>query len=239
MTRRGVLLLAALVVLAGCLSPGVGVAAAPAGVSAETLDAAGFVGPAPRPVNVSVPVGVGPVVVNANVTSHVVVYADADSGVFANETATDGRDDAATPANATPTTLVVLSIPGFRTFGVTLNPLTRRPDPAIVKRVADLLDQVPGATAANVSGEVAVVESREMAVLGRQTTVTTYAGNRTGATRLTLATVEHEGDVLVLVGTHDGDGAAADRLVDLMTRVEHPADLTGNLPENRTRPPAQ
>jgi hypothetical protein len=241
MTRRGALLLVALAATAGCLSPALGVSAAPAGVPNETLDAAGFVGPAPRPVNVSVPVGVGPAVVNANVTSHVVVYADADSAVFANATALPGGDASAPPANATPTTLVVLSTPGFRTAGVTLNPLTRRPDPAMVERVADLLADVPGAPAATVSGEVTAVERRDLTVLGRPTRVTTYAGNRTGATRLTLATVEHGCDVLVLVGTHDGDGAAADRLVDLMAHVDHPSDATGNLPENRTRPgaPAQ
>lgn len=237
MNRRGAVLLALLVALAGCLSPGVGVTAAPAGVPAETLDDAGFVGPAPRAVNVSVPVGVGPIVVNANVTSHVAVYADAESDVFANGTGGGGGDDSAAsdaPANATPTALVVLSTPGFRTAGVTLNPLTRPPDPAMVERVTDLLDQVPGAPAANLSGEVRAVDSRDLTVLGRETRATTYAGNRTGAARLTLATVEHEGDVVVLVGVHDGP--AADRLVGLMTRVDHPADLTGNLPENASRP---
>lgn len=231
MTRRGTLLLALLVGLAGCLSPGVGVGAAPAGVPADGLDDAGFVGPAPRAVNVTVPVGVGPIVVNANVTSHVAVYADANADVFATETAARGRE-AATPANATPTTLVVLSTPGFRTAGVTLNPLARRSDPATVERVVDLLDQVPGVPVADLSGEVRAVDSRDQTILGRETTVTTYAGTRVGATRLTLATVEHDGDVVVLVGT--GDGSTA-RLVDLMTRVEHPANLAGNLPENRTR----
>ena len=204
---------------------------------ADGLDDAGFVGPAPRAVNVTVPVGVGPIVVNANVTSHVAVYADANSDVFANETAARGRD-AATPANATPTTLVVLSTPAFRTLGVTLNPLARRPDPAMVERVPRLLDEVPGAPAANLSGEVGVTDRHERTVLGRQTAVTTYAGSRTGATRVVLVTVEHEGDVVVFVGTHDG-GAAADRLVDLMTRAEHPADLAGNLPTNESRPPTQ
>jgi hypothetical protein len=235
MRRRGTILLALLVGLTGCLSHGIGGGAAPAGVPADALDDAGFVGPAPRAVNVTVPVGIGPVVVNANVTSHVVLYADANADVFTNGTAVGGGAAAASPpANETPTTLVVLSTPGFRTAGVTLNPLTRRPDPAMVKRIADITDQVPGFPRADLSGEVHAVNSSEQTILGRVATVTTYAGTRSGVTRLTLATVEHDGDVVVLVGTHNGDGSTA-QLVDLMTRVEHPADVAGNLPtETRT-----
>ncbi|WP_396610287.1 DUF6517 family protein [Haloferax sp. S1W] len=221
---RSAIALAFVVVLSGCLG-GATFSAEPATIPAAAYEAHGYVHGNTTLVPLSQRVGIGPV--SRTVGAEVWV-----SG-YSKTTA----DDAVTG-------LAVISSPNVEVVGQSVNPLASLGNRELVRAGLDLLTDAQ--TLGNISevNGLREVDAQPVTMLGTEAELVTYAatvvvepGETTvdgetvpheGGTvdvRIHLATVEHDGDVIVVVAVHGADVNERDAIVELAGAVEHPGTV--------------
>ena len=210
--------------LAGCLGgeDGYRFDAEPASVPAASLSAAGYEGAEPESFSIDEGIDVPVVDGRVSVTTWVAGYENASRGA----------------------SLFVASTPNATVAGRSVNPLVRADDVELLRRLLDRGDD--GVDGDDVD-ELAERASRTVAILGQETTVTTFEaqvdldvdgdvsvegtdgsdgeGDEIGEGAVPafvhVATVEHRDDVVLLVGTHPKSVDEAETLASLMADVEH------------------
>ncbi|MGZ0748637.1 DUF6517 family protein [Haloparvum sp. AD34] len=203
MQPRAIAALAVVVLLAGCTGGALSFAASPATVDEAALDEANYTGQAPEQVTINETVEVAGMSKQVSATTWTASYA----------------------ANDTPATLVVASTPDATVAGQSVNPIARLTGKELLQRVAQEIgnrDQVD-------LEDVEVVQRENREILGTQTEVTTFA--TTASTeqgdvpiRIHLASVSHQGDVVVLVGVHPEEVDERSTQLRLMEAAEHQGD---------------
>lgn len=203
MQPRAIAALAVVVLLAGCTGGALSFSASPASVDEAALESANYTGQAPEQVTVNETVEVAGVSRQVTATTWTASYA----------------------ANDTPATLVVASTPDATVAGQSVNPIARLTGKELLQRVAQEIgnsDQVD-------LEDVEVVQRENREILGQETEVTTFA--TTASTeqgdvpiRVHLASVSHEGDVVVLVGVHPEAVDERSTQLTLMEAAEHQGD---------------
>ncbi|MFC5277312.1 DUF6517 family protein [Halorubrum rubrum] len=128
--------------------------------------------------------------------------------------------------------LLVASTPNARVAGRSVNPLVGADDAELLRR---LLERGDGGVDGEDVGDLEEVGTETRSILGSETTVTTFATEVRFETAddapidaegsvpalVHVATVEHEGDVLVLVGVHPRAVEEGETQGALMEAVEH------------------
>jgi hypothetical protein len=204
MERRGILLVAALVALSGCVGFATGseplnVSSDPVGVEDGALEAAGYerAGGGVQQVNQTVEFANQERRVKAEL--HVATYVETPEN--ANET-----------ANLTAVTLV--SAPGVEVAGVSIDPLSVLPEDFVFTLIEQRVGEFDGAE----------LGTREVTMLGNETTATRYrlSSGEGRPVNVERVSVTHEGDLVIALvaypeGTEPGN---ADRL---LSGVSHPA----------------
>lgn len=203
MQPRAIAALAVVVLLAGCTGGALSFSASPASVDEAALESANYTGQAPEQVTINETVEVAGVSRQVTATTWTASYA----------------------ANDTPATLVVASTPDATVAGQSVNPIARLTGKELLQRVAQEIgnsDQVD-------LEDVEVVQRENREILGQETEVTTFA--TTASTeqgdvpiRVHLASVSHEGDVVVLVGVHPEEVDERSTQLTLMEAAEHQGD---------------
>lgn len=203
MQSRAIAALAVVVLLAGCTGGALSFSASPASVDEAALETANYTGQEPEQVTINETVEVAGVSRQVTATTWTASYA----------------------ANDTPATLIVASTPDATVAGQSVNPITRLTGKELLQRVAQEVgnsDQVD-------LEEVEVVQRENREVLGTGTEVTTFA--TTASTeqgdvpiRIHLASVSHQGDVVVLVGVHPEEVDERSTQLTLMEAAEHQGD---------------
>ncbi|RDZ65392.1 hypothetical protein C5B90_03230 [Haloferax sp. Atlit-12N] len=225
---RTALALALIVALAGCLG-GLGgsttFAAQPATIPPSAYEAHGYVHGNSTVVPLSYDVGVGPASRSVGAEVWVSGYSK-----------TTDDDDI--------TALVVVSSPNAEVAGQSVNPLSNLGNRELVATGLDLLaDAQALGNVPEVNG-VREVGARNVTMLGSKTELVTYAGTveveagetavdgetvayegGTAEVRLHLATVEHDGDVVVLLAVHGADVDESEAVAALAGAVEHPGTV--------------
>lgn len=200
MQPRSLVALAVVVLLAGCTGGALSFSASPATVDEAALEEANYTGQEPEQVTINETVEVGGMSKRVTATTWTAGYA----------------------ANETPGTLVVASTPDATVAGQSVNPITRLTGKELIQRVAQEIgnsDQVD-------LEDLEVVQRENREILGTETEVTTFA--TTASTeqgdvpiRVHLASVSHEGDVVVLVGVHPEEVDERATQLELMEAMEH------------------
>jgi len=203
MQRRALVGLVAVVLLAGCTGGALSFSASPATVEADALAAADYAGGPPEQVTVNESVEVGGASRQVTATTWTATY----------------------DANGTPASLVVASTPDATVAGQSVNPLARLSGRELLERLAQEVDNAGGVDLQDLE----VVEREEREVLGTRTEVTTFA--TTASTeqgdvpvRIHLASVSHEGDVVVLVGVDPEEVDERSTQLELMAAANHTGD---------------
>jgi hypothetical protein len=240
MNVRVVAAVALLVALAGCLGPLASFDSSPAAVASDAADAEGYGLLAASDVPLIVPLYFGPIGGDVRVTGYVTVYGavpDAsgnDSAATTGGTAEPegtGADAADVDPAAGDAVLFVLSTPDEEVFGLSANPFAHLSNQELLTTVVGTASDLNADLGVGSVANLRVTGSTAHPVLGSTVDVVSYDGtlvaeNGTGtAVRLHLATVRHEGDVVVVVGLHgdgEGDDDARDALLRLVSAVEHP-----------------
>ena len=222
MHRRGLLAAIAAstsVAVAGCAGGEDGsyeYDAAPARVSSEAASDAGYEGEEPESFTIEQEFDVAGVNAQVSATTWVAGYENQENG----------------------SALFVASTPDAAVGGQSVNPLVRADDAELIRR---LLEQ---AGERGIGGEGTDVEAEDIesrgsetrTVLGQETEVSVLettmnaaveaGNNQSGSTEdvpvfLYVATVQHDGDVVALVGVHPTAIDARDAVLSLMEQVEH------------------
>jgi len=203
MKPRSLVALAVVVLLAGCTGGALSFSASPATVDEAALERANYTGQEPEQVTINETVEVAGVSRQVTATTWTASYA----------------------ANDTPATLLVASTPDATVAGQSVNPITRLTGKELLERVAKEVGNTDGVDFEDI--EVVQRENRE--ILGTQTEVTTFA--TTASTdqgevpiRIHLASVSHEGDVVVLVGVYPEKVDERSTQLKLMEAVQHQGD---------------
>lgn len=203
MQPRAILAVVAVVLLAGCTGGALSFAASPATVDEAALDEANYTGQAPEQVTINETVEVGGMSKRVTATTWTTGYS----------------------ANETTASLLVASTPDATVAGQSVNPITRLTGKELLQRVAQEVgnsDQVD-------LEDLEVVQRETREILGTETEVTTFA--TTASTeqgdvpiRIHLASVAHEGDVVVLVGIHPEEVDERATQLKLMEATQHDGD---------------
>lgn len=203
MQHRAIAAVVAVVLLAGCTGGALSFSASPATIDEAALEDANYTGQAPEQVTVNETVEVAGMSKQVTATTWTAGYS----------------------ANETPATLVVASTPDAKVAGQSVNPITQLTGKELLERVAQEVGNTDGVNFEDI--EVVQRESRQ--ILGTQTEVTTFA--TTASTdqgevpiRIHLASVSHEGDVIVLVGVHPERVDERATLLELMEATQHDGD---------------
>ncbi|MFC6723980.1 DUF6517 family protein [Halobium palmae] len=209
------LLLATLVVLAGCTGTLVDAKASPATVPADAYETAGYVHGNTTAVPLTYPVGKFGVTPDVKVTSYVSGYSKSVEG------ADGGSNDTAA--------LLVVSTPNARIAGQSVNPFAHATNAELSERAFRLLDRVKGTSEYGELGDLREIDRGEQAVLGDSVEVVTFAASATidgNATevRIHVLSVEHGDDVVVALGVHEVGFDESAALRGLMERIEHEVD---------------
>lgn len=180
----------------------------PAAVHADGLESAGYTETGPEKYAMEDSESV----VEISVTNWAAVYHDG------------GSDSTAEPAS-----LVVLSTPDARLGDRSLNPMTQLSDPELAATALTRLDRFEDDDLT----DIRQVDEERRTILGTVATVRTYTATDSGADTdsgsllVHQAIVEHQGDVVVIVGVHPESTDERETQLSLMEAVEHPLDETG------------
>lgn len=224
--RRNALLtvaVAAMVALSGCLAvvesaarEGVVVDSAPAEVSPAGLSATGYVELNSTDVTVAPPLPLVPPDRGVRVQAWVAVYGKGLPG--ADGDPTTAVEPASSPAALEEASVVtVVSMSALESGPVALNPLVYATEPRLLTSVAPLLTFAEFWLTGNLV-DLTVTGSDPVTVLGQETSVTRLAGRLETPTgesvdvSLSLVSVVHEGDLVVVLGVLPGrsDGTDAE-----------------------------
>ncbi len=200
MRTRIVAALAVVVLLAGCTGGAYSFESSPADVPEDALADAGYEDAEPEPFTINESIEVAGVSADVTATSWTATYPNPDRQ----------------------SSLVVASTPDATVAGQSVNPVVRLSNEELLQRVLSQAEQAGGPNASDVE----VVGSETRTVLGAETEVTTFATTtqvegEDVPLRVHLATVAHEGDVVVLVGVHPAAVDEKATLLDLMESVDH------------------
>ncbi|OYR43761.1 DUF6517 family protein [Halorubrum sp. Eb13] len=222
MHRRGLLAAIAAstsVAVAGCAGGEDGsyeYDADPARVPSEAASDAGYEGEEPESFTIEQEFDVAGVNAQVSATTWVAGYENQENG----------------------SALFVASTPDAAVGGQSVNPLVSADDAELIRRLLEQADQ------RGIGGEGTDVEAEDIenrgsetrTVLGQETEVSVLettinaavenGNNQSGSTEdvpafLYVATVQHDGDVVALVGVHPTAVDARDTLLSLMEQVEH------------------
>lgn len=196
-----------LVVTAGCSGTLVEVAASPATIPDDPLEAAGYDHATTTEVPVTYPVG--PSVVAQNLTTRTWVSAYVKS--------TDGNDTAV---------LVLYSSPNVEVAGTSVNPLGQLSNRELVRFVLDRVGDLRTLGGVEQVTDLRIVGEREVSMLNTTTRFASYAGTAVVDDRrvdvvVNVAVVEHGGDVVVAVGLHEATMAETGTQAALLEDVVH------------------
>ncbi|ELZ84164.1 hypothetical protein KU306_09055 [Haloferax larsenii] len=226
--------LAFVVLFSGCLGGATTFTAEPATIPASAYESHGYVHGNSTLVPLGQRVGVGPV----SRTVGVEVWVSGYSKTTADEDVTG---------------LAVISSPNVRVAGQSVNPLASLGNRELVGAGLDILSDVQALGNVSEVNGLREVDSRPVTMLGEETELVTYAGTvvvEPGETtvdgesvtheggsvdvRIHLATVEHEGDVIVVIAVHGADVDETDAVEALASAVEHPGTVerTGEFGES-------
>ncbi|KAB1192062.1 hypothetical protein GJR96_00840 [Haloferax sp. MBLA0076] len=222
---RPALALAFVVVLAGCLGGTTTLSAEPATIPAAAYESHGYVHGNSTVIPFAYEVGVGP----ASRTVGVEMWASGYSKTTAD-------DDV--------TVLLVLSSPNREVAGQSVNPLANLGNRELVGTGLELLSDAQALGNVPEVNGLREVGARDVTILGEETELVTYTGTvvvEPGETTvdgeavayeggsaevlLHLATVEHDGDILVVLAVHGADGDEMDAIAALASAVEHPGTV--------------
>ncbi|KAB1189039.1 MULTISPECIES: DUF6517 family protein [Haloferax] len=220
--------LAFVVILAGCLGGTTTISAEPATIPSSAYETHGYVHGNSTVIPLSYNVGVGP----ASRTVGVEMWA---SG-YSKTTADDDIADI--------TGLLVLSSPNREVAGQSANPLANLGNRELVGAGLELLSDAQALGNVPEVNGLREIEARPVTILGEETELVTYAGTvvvEPGETtvdgesvaydggsaevRVHLATVEHEGDVIVVLAVHGAEVDESDAIAALAGAVEHPGTV--------------
>lgn len=198
MNSRVLLAVVLVVVTAGCTGGGFAFDASPATVSDDALDEAGYDGEPPEAHTVNETIEVAGMNADVTATTWTAVYSD-DQGA----------------------SLVVVSTPNAEIAGQSLNPLTRLSNRELVERALDQLDNADAEIK-----DVREVDSEQRSILGQDVEVITYLATAESDhgemdVNLHLATVQHEDDVVIVVGIHPEQFDERTTILDLMEAIQH------------------
>ena len=197
------------VLLAGCTGTLAAFEASPASIPDAALEPLGYVHGNTTAVPLTYPVGFAGLSRDVTVTSHVSGYS---------KTTADG--DVAV--------LAVLSTPNVDVAGRSVNPFAHLSNRDLTARTLAALDRAQGLSEYGEVGDLREVDVRGGTLLGSPVDVVTYSGTVTvegeaTEARFVVASVEHGGDVVTVVGVHAAEFDETDNLVALTERVEHDA----------------
>lgn len=222
MHRRGLLAAIAAstsVAVAGCAGGGNGsyeYDADPARIPSEAASDAGYEGEEPESFTIEQEFDVAGVNAQVSATTWVAGYENPDNG----------------------SALFVASTPDASVGGQSVNPLVRADDAELIRRLLEQANQ-RGIGGEGTSVDAEDIESRgseTRTVLGQEVEVSILettinaeidAGNgQSGSVEdvpvyLYVATVQHDGDVIALVGVHPTAVEAGESVLSLMEQVEH------------------
>ncbi|WP_410765291.1 DUF6517 family protein [Haloferax sp. DFSO60] len=219
------LALVVIVVLAGCLGGATTLSAEPATIPATAYESHGYIHGNTTEVPISQEVNVGPA--SRDVRANVWI-----SGY-------------SRPSNGTELTAVtVISSPNVEVAGQSVNPLATLGSRELVSTGLSLFAQAQSTANAPELNNIREVGSQDVTILERETELVTYEGTVTiepgertvdgeqvqyeggeATVRIHVATVEHDGDVIVvfaLTGTGSGE---AETIAALASAVEHPGTV--------------
>ncbi|WP_416839080.1 DUF6517 family protein [Haloferax sp. DFSO52] len=222
---RPAIALAFVVVLAGCLGGTTTIAASPATIPASAYESHGYVHGNSTVVPFSYDVGAGP----ASQTVGVEVWVSGYSKTTAD-------DDV--------TVLAVVSSPDREVAGQSVNPLANLGNRELVGvGLGYLADAQALGNVPEVNG-LREVDARTVTILGDETELVTYEGTvvvEPGETtvdgepvayeggsadvRIHVATVEHDGDIIVVVAVHEASVDETDSIASLASAIEHPGTV--------------
>lgn len=217
--------LAVVVVLAGCLGGTTTISASPATIPASAYESHGYVHGNSTVLPLSYDAGVGPASRSVGVETWVSGYSK-----------TTADDDI--------TALAVVSSPNRRVAGQSVNPLANLGNRELVGTGLELLTDAQALGNIPEVNGLREVASRDVTILGEETELVTYAGTvvfepgtatidgesvahggGSAAVRIHVATVEHDGDVVVVFAVHGADVDETDAIVALAGAVEHPGPV--------------
>lgn len=202
-----------LLILALVFGIPIGDVASPATVPADELATFGYVGDDPSEFTIERRV----TLFDVSVTNWIASYRKGGPDGGGETPSTDDLDSTADDEIET-ATLVVLSTPDASVAGRSLNPLVRLSDGQLVATVLERLDGFDDVEIENVRE----VDAERRHILDDEVTVRTYAAEGGDTSLLVhLAIVEHEDDVIVLVGTHPEAMDERATLLSLMETVDH------------------
>ena len=222
---RPAVALALVVVLAGCLGGTTTISASPATIPASAYESHGYVHGNSTVVPFSYDVGVGPASRSVGVETWVSGYSK-------------------TTADDEVTVLAVVSSPNRQVAGQSVNPLANLGNRELVGvGLGYLADAQALGNVPEVNG-VRQVDARNVTILGGETELVTYAGTVVvepgettvegesvvydgGSTevRIHVATLEHDGDVIVVLAVHGANVDETDAIASLASAIEHPGTV--------------
>jgi hypothetical protein len=207
-----VLVLAGVVVLAGCTGTLLSAEATPATLPSSAYESAGYVHGNTTAVPLAYDVGVAGVSRNVTVTSWLSGYS---------RTTADDRTAG----------LLVLSTPNVEVAGESVNPFSRLSDGAILDRVLDATSSFGVTEGMDDLRGLRRVDTTERTILDTPTNVTTYAGSVDAeGTRIGVLvhvlTVEHGDDVVVAIAVHPESMDETATVHELFERIEHDVSNT-------------
>ncbi|MFC7204229.1 DUF6517 family protein [Haloferax namakaokahaiae] len=219
------LALAAIVVLAGCLGGATTLSAEPATIPASAYESHGYVHGNTTEVPIARDVSVGPA--SRNVSANVWI-----SGY-------------SKPSNGTDiSVLTVISSPNVEVAGQLVNPLATLGSRELITTGLSLLTEAQSFANAPEVNDLREVGTQDVTILGSETELVTYEGTvavepgeRTvdgeqvqyeggkATVRIHVATVEHDGDVIVVFALNGADSDDMETIAALATAVEHPGTV--------------
>lgn len=206
------LVLAGVVVLAGCTGTLLSAEATPATIPASAYESVGYVHGNTTSVPLTYGVGVAGVSRNVTVTSWLSGYS---------RTTADGRTAG----------LLVLSTPNVEVAGESVNPFNRLSDGAVLERVLDATSSFGATEEMDGLSGLRRLDTSERTVLDTPTNVTTYAGNVDAegtpmGVLVHVLTVEHGDDVVVAIAVHPESMDETTTVHELFERIEHDVNDT-------------
>ncbi|KAB1196885.1 MULTISPECIES: DUF6517 family protein [Haloferax] len=222
---RPAVALAFVVVLAGCLGGTTTIAAEPATIPASAYESHGYVHGNSTVVPFAYDVGAGPASQTVGVEVWVAGYSK-----------TTADDDI--------TALAVVSSPNRQVAGQSVNPIANLGNRELVGTGLELLSDAQALGSVPEVNGLREVSARDVTILGEETELVTYEGTvvvEAGETtidgesvayeggsaevRIHVATVEHDDDVVVVIGVHEASVDETDAIASLASAIEHPGTV--------------
>lgn len=216
MHRKGIATLAvlAIVLSAGCVGlvfgDGIEESASPAAVEQSTLDETEFEYEDSETIEIDETVEAAGQERQVHATNHVAVYQQR-SGLMGGERQTGA--------------FMVVTTPDITVLGQSVNPAAQMSNRELVEEFEGQIESEVGQLE-----DLRHVDDRTETVLDSSTTVTTFAAEteiegETVTVHLHIATVQHDGDVVIAVGGHpEALQQQASEIYDLMGGIEHPEE---------------